>query len=728
MDTATHRLPTIARKALLMSSVALCAAAGASVAGVPAPAGAQSPLLQIAEGFDDVATLPSAGWLQQNNSEPRGVTDWYQGLPAQFSSHDGELGSYIAANLNNTAGRGRISNWLVTPLLEFDSGAVASFFTRSAGGYYVDRMQVRLCTGTDCSDVGTSADDVGDFTTLLLDINPDYEYQGYPTTWEQQILDDLPTSGTGRIAFRYFVESGGSAGDNSNYIGIDRFAYDSGAGATPVPSAGLSFTPGTINAGHASTLKITLQNPADDEAVLASAFTHALPAGMVLATDANEGTTCGSGTITTTSTAVTLASGATIPGKGACSIQVDVTASAEGDYVNTINAGALATDQGDNVNAASATLEVLEALGPPSASVDVTALSFTVPETSTASTIFTITNAANTEPLDYSIDARDQADAGAVPLTAGRNYSTQDARDVGNKKPLAPRGDASTRSIAGNVLSGNALGGDVVVRATGSTGGAVCTGPIVSWMTATPASGTVEAEDSAYIYVAVNPLAANLAIGSHSADLCITTNDPVQPVIQIPVNLTVTEAEAPPVDEGGCGGEDSIFCDGFDGEVEEGPIVRRVINQVVPHTADGGALNLATGAFHPYDPDETGDDINLYNGDPAGSMLVVYWFADLVPPEFTAMVGGVVDMVGQDYDVLQSGDTVGPDSVIKAGNRPLYNWFNDTDGYLGIAFYNEETGMVNYGYIHIVTTSPDGFPVNVLEYAYDRTGAAITIP
>jgi hypothetical protein len=56
------------------------------------------------------------------------------------------------------------------------------------------------------------------------------------------------------------------------------------------------------------------------------------------------------------------------------------------------------------------------------------------------------------------------------------------------------------------------------------------------------------------------------------------------------------------------------------------------------------------------------------------------------------------------------------------------NWWTGADGYFGIAFINEDTGVVNYGYIHVTTTSPDGFPAQTLEYAYNSAGNPITIP
>jgi hypothetical protein len=89
-------------------------------------------------------------------------------------------------------------------------------------------MQVRLNTTNTGTNVGTTNVSVGDFSTLLLDINPTYTATGYPTAWTQYTLtmSGLPAAGVnGRLAFRYFVENAGPGGANSNYIGIDDAIY-----------------------------------------------------------------------------------------------------------------------------------------------------------------------------------------------------------------------------------------------------------------------------------------------------------------------------------------------------------------------------------------------------------------------------------------------------------------------------------------------------------------------
>jgi hypothetical protein len=108
------------------------------------------------------------------------------------------------------------------------------------GNVFPDRLQVRMSTNGASINVGTTAFDVGDFTNLLLDINPTYTIVGYPEAWTQftVTISGVPTGATGRLALRYFVENGGPEGTRSNYIGIDRAVYNGPCGpprSTPTP-------------------------------------------------------------------------------------------------------------------------------------------------------------------------------------------------------------------------------------------------------------------------------------------------------------------------------------------------------------------------------------------------------------------------------------------------------------------------------------------------------------
>ncbi len=280
--------------------------------------------------------------------------------------------------------------------------------------------------------------------------------------------------------------------------------------------------------------------------------------------------------------------------------------------------------------------------------------------------------------------------------------------------------------LANNDLTGSANGfgfpGNWLIRATGSGGaGGPCTGPIVNWLSATPASGSVSGGSNTNVSIKADPGAGGLAAGDYSGELCLTTNDPTQTLIAIPVSLTVTA-----VTPAACsGGADELFCNGFDPE-SAGTIVSGTINQPVADNADGSAFDFATGDYHAYDGSIASDDINLYALDPGG--LYVYWYGDQVPPEADGLTGGVLDAGGLDFAVLHAGDTIGPSSAVSAGSIPLTNWQSGADGYVGVVFWNEVTSQINYGYIHMTTQSPDGFPAQVLEWAYDSSGAAITVP
>ncbi len=189
-----------------------------------------SPVFQIQQGF---TTVPVAGWAVQNNSSPLGTTTWFQGNPAVFPAFNGAPNSYIAANWQNTttAGPGDISDWLMTSVLNIKTGDQISFYSRTTtGATFPDRLEVRLSTAGASLNVGSTTTSVGDFTTLLLTINPNLQPgpANYPDTWTRFTATITGITGTvsGRIGFRYWVPNGGG-GANSDYIGIDQVEYTS---------------------------------------------------------------------------------------------------------------------------------------------------------------------------------------------------------------------------------------------------------------------------------------------------------------------------------------------------------------------------------------------------------------------------------------------------------------------------------------------------------------------
>lgn len=184
------------------------------------------------EGFESVSTLGESGWTVVNMSTTAGTTTWFQGNSGVFTAHAGATNQYVAANYNNTTGANTISNWLILPVQELRNGDEFAFWTRGSGpGEFADRLQVRVSHNGNSSDVGETAESVGDFAVLLEDINPGLGLNIYPGTWTRysMFLEGLPVGAStqGRIAFRYYVTDGGPGGSNSNYIGIDTVSYQS---------------------------------------------------------------------------------------------------------------------------------------------------------------------------------------------------------------------------------------------------------------------------------------------------------------------------------------------------------------------------------------------------------------------------------------------------------------------------------------------------------------------
>ncbi|MFN0277815.1 MAG: choice-of-anchor J domain-containing protein [Pyrinomonadaceae bacterium] len=167
---------------------------------------AEGPCVNIVEGFNNVSTLPPNGWSFQNLSQPLGSqANWFQGDVSIFTAQFGATNSYISANFNNGADVATISNWLLMPETSLVDGSVLSFYARTVSiPAFPDRLQVRMSTAGSSTNVGISATDVGDFTTLLLDVNPTYLTSGtgsFPSAWTQftVVVSGVPTPITGRL-------------------------------------------------------------------------------------------------------------------------------------------------------------------------------------------------------------------------------------------------------------------------------------------------------------------------------------------------------------------------------------------------------------------------------------------------------------------------------------------------------------------------------------------------
>ncbi len=184
----------------------------------------------IVEGFEDLTVMLANDWVRINHSDPANPQSegWFQCLGTQIApAQAGTEFSCVSANFNAGTGTSTLNDWLISPTRIWNNGDTISFYTREiSGNPYPERMQVRLSTNGSSTNVGTTGTDVGDFTILLLDINPDYQVGGYLDFWWQYSVTITGLSGptSGRFAFRHFVEDGGPSGANSYIIGIDSLA------------------------------------------------------------------------------------------------------------------------------------------------------------------------------------------------------------------------------------------------------------------------------------------------------------------------------------------------------------------------------------------------------------------------------------------------------------------------------------------------------------------------
>ncbi len=173
----------------------------------------------LTENFDNVSAL--SDWVILNRSQPVGTTSWFQGNSGIFPAESGASASYIAANFLNAGAGGNISNWLISPLLTFNNGDLISFYSRTDlnPAPTADRLELRF-NPSGSTNVGSTALSVGDFTNLLLTINPSLTATGYPAVWTpySSLISGLTGPTNARFAFRYSVPDTSTNGD---YIGVD---------------------------------------------------------------------------------------------------------------------------------------------------------------------------------------------------------------------------------------------------------------------------------------------------------------------------------------------------------------------------------------------------------------------------------------------------------------------------------------------------------------------------
>lgn len=141
----------------------------------------------------------------------------------------------------------------------------------------------------------------------------------------------------------------------------------------------------------------------------------------------------------------------------------------------------------------------------------------------------------------------------------------------------------------------------------------------------------------------------------------------------------------------------------------------------IPNNIDGLYINLVTGESDT--APVTGWDINPYSA--AGSLAFFYGAA--ANPDSA----GMLDASGTAYASLAESSLVSASaSFSQAASSAFASAFTSPGThFLGVRFQNEQTGQVNFGYMQfqVGAGSTTGFPLTLVGWAYENTGAGINV-
>jgi MYXO-CTERM domain-containing protein len=152
-----------------------------------------------------------------------------------------------------------------------------------------------------------------------------------------------------------------------------------------------------------------------------------------------------------------------------------------------------------------------------------------------------------------------------------------------------------------------------------------------------------------------------------------------------------------------------------------------VVNIAIPLNIDGVYMNLVTGATGTSGSSTAGWDINPY------SSSGLFWFA----PSSPAASHGLVRGLGSSATLVDN--LFGSDYLIGATGSPAPNYgtggnettgatafiFNSSDNIVGLRFFNEATGQINYGWMRLSLSEAFNTTRSVVEYAYEDSGSGI---
>lgn len=141
------------------------------------------------------------------------------------------------------------------------------------------------------------------------------------------------------------------------------------------------------------------------------------------------------------------------------------------------------------------------------------------------------------------------------------------------------------------------------------------------------------------------------------------------------------------------------------------------INHDLPQLFEGTHIKWETGEFSDgvLIPDAN------FNPYATGGKLAFFW-----SNASNGNAGVAATATGNDWLVLQVGEQVGPSSVFSNATGAPTNWLPGVNGHIGFKF-NCSTASICYGYAHMISMGPNGYPATLVSYCFDKAGDAITI-
>jgi trimeric autotransporter adhesin len=342
------------------------------------------------------STTLTASFLQDNHGTPISVSnlDVLLGLPISFDNA-------LDGSLSNPEAVIQPVNTPVNILATTESSSTVTVTTSTAHGFATGE-------GVVIAGVGLAGYN-GTFTITGTPSTTTFTYTDAATGLADSSggTATIGPAGTATVTFT------GTIGGNPGVIGHADATVDNGTATANVtivavpPAATKSFGAATIPLNGTTSLTFTIPNGNADAALTGVAFTDSLPTALVVATPGNLSSTCGGATIAADGSTSVVLSGGTIAIGASCTISVNVTGTAGGVKINSVQATSTNAGTGA-VGTASMTV-----VAPPGIAKQFGAL--TIPLNGTTSLSFTLTNPNSTGLTGVSF---------SDPLPAGLIIST----------------------------------------------------------------------------------------------------------------------------------------------------------------------------------------------------------------------------------------------------------------------------------------------------------------